>query len=434
MKGRRGGALINAIAFAAIVSLILAGIAKVSVSHYSRAKVEANYVAALYQAEAGINYELQKISATPANADQKSANAPYGATYTLGAGSFQVYCMNADGTTPWTTGSSSVVIVSRGVSNGVVRQVSISSHLPGASVPRRPGGIPPGSVPPSDPPSGPTPDRPSPDASGGNYVLYGADITQSSTIGGSPNLTAGDIGVNHLLTIHGNPAVPGTIYFNGANAGWGGGESSAYTTQTNAAAVTWTPVDSIANTMFTGGGLTWLATHNDNSLAGIVGNTVNLKENAQLTFVGKAGGANYYLTSLDCAGNSDIAFDNTNGPINIWFGPVRGSGKISLRGGNCSIAMSADPAKGVRMYNALNSPFIIIGNATLEAGIYSVLGNASNNEMQFQGNGTFIGTAIGDSFLVQGNPTMTFQSGYFTTTGGVYQSGNAWYDSYKVNQ
>ena len=438
VRGHRGGAMINAIVFAAIISLIMAGIARVSVSHYSRAMVEANYVAALYQAEAGINFELQKITAASANADQKSVNSPYGPTYTLGSGSFKVYCMNTNGTTPWTTGSSSVVIVSRGVCNGVTRQVSTTANFPGTSTPRLPGSIPPGSVPPGDTPSGSTPAQPTPTSgTGGNYVLYGADITKSSTIAGSPNLATGDIGVNHLLDINGNPAIPGTIYFNGPNAGDSGGggcHGPTYTTKTNASAVTWATVDSIANTTFPSGGLTWLSTHNDNSLASIASNTVTLTGNSSKTFVGKAGGANYYLTSISCAGNSTITFNNTNGPINIWFGPLRGSGTISMRGGNCSVAMSSDATKGVRMYNAKNSPFIITGNSTLEAGIYCVTGGCSNNAMQFQGNGTFIGSAIGDSFTCQGNPTMNFRGGYFTTTGSTYKANNAWYDSYKVNQ
>ncbi len=431
VRSHRGGAMINAVVFCAIISLVLAGIAKVSVSHYSRATVEANYVSALYLAEAGINYEIQKITANSTNADQKSANNPYGPTQTLGNGTFQVFCSNADGTTPWTTGSTSVVITSRGVCNGVSRQIAIMSQISGTTPPRwQPG--------PGTPPSGPPPTHPSPTpgTGSGTYVLYGADTTESSTIGGSPNISSGNIGLNHPLDIRGNPGIPGTITFNGSSAGWGcAGGGSGYTTKTNASAVTWATVDTVANGCFPSGGLTWLSTHNDNSLAGLASTAVSLKGNGHLTLVGKAGGANYYLTSLDCAGNSDISFDNTNGPIYIWFGPSRGSGTINVRGGNTSIAMSSDPAKGVYIYNALNSPFTIIGNATLQAGLYCVMGSASNNNVQFQGNGTFIGTAITDSFLIQGNPTLTFQGGYFTTSGSVtYECNGTWYDLFKVNE
>src|ERR1043166_8835275 len=91
-KARNGSALLSAVAFTFIISICLAGMGTLAVSHYERAGVESDYASALSLAEAGANYEFRKISANANNADQLSVSNPNGVTYSFGAGSFRVYC------------------------------------------------------------------------------------------------------------------------------------------------------------------------------------------------------------------------------------------------------------------------------------------------------------------------------------------------------
>src|SRR6266571_582043 len=101
IRSRRGGVLLTTLAFVVVISVIMAGMATLSVSYYARAGVESDYAAALDLAEAGVNYELRKISANAGNADQAGSHSPPGVTYSLGNGTFTVYCINKDGSVPW---------------------------------------------------------------------------------------------------------------------------------------------------------------------------------------------------------------------------------------------------------------------------------------------------------------------------------------------
>ena len=80
---QRGGILLTTLAFTVVISLLLAGIATLTVSHYGRIQVETDYQIALDLAEAGVNYEFRKISANTANADQTGSSNPPGSTYNL---------------------------------------------------------------------------------------------------------------------------------------------------------------------------------------------------------------------------------------------------------------------------------------------------------------------------------------------------------------
>src|ERR1700694_3503931 len=100
-RKRPGSALISALVFTVITAICLAGIGTLSVSHYNRASVEGDYAAALNLAEAGINYEIRKISRDATTADQAGSSTPPGTTVSFGGGTFRVYCSNRDGTTPW---------------------------------------------------------------------------------------------------------------------------------------------------------------------------------------------------------------------------------------------------------------------------------------------------------------------------------------------
>lgn len=409
IHGERGGVLIGAIVFITIISISLAGVARLSVSHYSRANVERDYQAALYLAEAGINYEMRKVSLDPANADQFNNGTQKGVTYTLGLGSFEVYCTNVDGTKPWNT-TQQMAVVSIGMINGVKRKLQIQGKgVPGTG------------------------------SGSGGYVLYGDYISQvnnvEEVIGGSVNIASGNVGVNSLLRLNGNPSISGTIYFNGSYAGWSGTAASGYTTVTSTKAVEWDTVSNIANNLFPSGGLTWLSAHNDNNLASpaLTGQSVSLTSNEVLTLYGKAGGANYYLTGISCTGQSEIAFNNTNGPITVWLGPDGTAGSFTMRGGSATVKASTDPTKPVKMYIAFNSTISFAGNSQLDTGIYAVTGRGAT--VSFQGDMSYYGSCIADIFSAQGNPTFNYVDGLFSPISvDHYARTNTWSDPTQVNQ
>lgn len=474
IHGERGGVLVTAVVFIAVISVALAGVAKLSVSHYTRANIERDYQAALYLAEAGVNYEMRKISVDSSTADQYNSTTKKGVSYPLGLGTFEVFCTNTDGTTPWDP-TGPVTIISTGIVNGMKRKITIqgkavygsgnsglnSGGTSGGSTGGGTSGSGSGSTGggTSGSGSGSTGGGTSGSGSGGSgsggtgsggtgsggssgggsYVLYGNYVSQVNSveevIGGSVNIASGNVGVNSLLNINGHPAINGTIYFNGANAGWAGTASTGYTTVTNSKVVIWDTVSNIASNLFPSGGLTWLSTHNDNNLATPALTSLNLSLNSKdvQTFVGKAGGANYYLNSISCTGQSEIRFDNTNGPITLWLGPDGSSGSFTMRGGSATIKASTDPTKTVKIYVALNSSISFAGNSQLDAGIYTVTGRGTT--VTFNGTMAYYGSAITDIFTTSGNPTFNYvDCGFTPLTIDHYARTNTWSDPNQVNQ
>src|SRR5438105_1922288 len=82
---QRGFALITTIFFIMIISVLLAGVSKFATSHQIEASIDANTAKALDIAEAGINFEMNKISRNYLVADQFP-----GATYNFGYGTYKV--------------------------------------------------------------------------------------------------------------------------------------------------------------------------------------------------------------------------------------------------------------------------------------------------------------------------------------------------------
>ena len=118
-KNRRqhGGVLITTLLIAVIIAIIMAGIGILSVSYYSGAMTASNYAASINLADAGVNYELRKLTQNSSTADQFP-----GVTYNFGGGTFKVYCTNRDGTTPWIS-PNPLYVYSVGTINGISRTV-----------------------------------------------------------------------------------------------------------------------------------------------------------------------------------------------------------------------------------------------------------------------------------------------------------------------
>ncbi len=67
---------------------------------------------------------------------------------------------------------------------------------------------------------------------------------------------------------------------------------------------------------------TTYSTANDNASAGTVGisgTTISAGNSDIVTLVGKAGGANYYITSLTLNNGATLTVDTTNGPVNVYL-------------------------------------------------------------------------------------------------------------------
>ena len=382
-KARRGGILISALAFVTVTSMLMIGMLTFSVSFYARAKTESDYESALSLAEAGANYEFRKISSNAANADQKSGGT--GVTYSLGNGTFNVYCSNKDGSTPWVA-PANMVITTIGTINGVSRTLQITGKAYSAPVI-------------------------------GDYALYGVT---SGTISGSAATVQGDIGTNASLNFNGSPTVTGSLNFNGGSPTI----FSGYTIHQYPNPIVWPTVDSIANAAFSGG-LNYIATHSDNPMASppIISNSITLHGNGSVTFYGKAGGANYYLTSMSCNGNSGVTFDNTNGPITIWVGPTGGAGVLDIGGGAAAIKQTTDVSKPVQIYVATAGGARMHGNSELDCGIYSYNG-AGSGPVTLSGTPDIYGSIITDQFGLNGNPTVHYRNGYFV---GLPSAGVSYY-------
>ncbi|MCL5283863.1 MAG: hypothetical protein M1330_04020 [Armatimonadetes bacterium] len=391
-RAGRGSALITALFFILIVSTLLMGISTLAVSHEGLAVTESDYAASLDVAEAGINYELRKISQDASNADQYP-----GSSFSMNLGDFSVYCTNTDGSTPWNQ-PGSVTVISTGTVDGISRTIKITAVQQDG---------------------------------GGKYAVY---ALQSGIANGHPTTIASYRSTNGSLLFNGNPTVNGTVVFNGSGTGWSGTDPGIYSEQHFPNQVIWPTVDQVANQQFPDGGLSYVANHNNNNLVPqIVNDQVVANGNTVVTFYGVPGGANYYLTNLILNGSSTIYFDNTNGPITLWFGPNGGTSTITFNGGSAAIRMSDDQSNPVRMYVATTSDFVMNGNTELDAGVYDYNANASGQTwgtVVDNGNPVVDGSIIATSVILNGYPTINYSGEFFSplSTGYYGFDNNSWFE------
>lgn len=379
----RGAAIIGVLFFILITSILLMGVGTFAVSHQTRMRSDLNYAQALDVAEAGIDAEFRKLTLNSTSADQ----AP-GMTYTFGQGAYKVYCTNKDGTTPWTP-QQYLYVIATGTVNGVSRTVKVASK-------------------------GYQPE--------GNYAIYTMDSI--SVWNGASAEVNGDLGTNGQFHFSSHPTINGGIYFNGPAAGWSGSDPGGYTESRTPKKIDWQTVDEIANAKFPSGGLTWLATHNDNAAANppIIGNSIT----SSVTL--KTG--DYYITDMNLTGNDKITFDNTNGPVNIWIGPAGGSSLAKFRGGTAAISTSANPDLANHVYVATRGGIDLAGNEEFDGLVYAYnkdsLGNAYGYATN-SGNPVVNGQIISNQYDLNGNITINYTKDLIKPTSfGYYGYDNSW--------
>lgn len=334
-KTSRGAATVMALVVTAIVVTLLAASAVIASSHYSRARMESDYATALYLAEAGVNFELRKISDDTTAADQKSDDNPNGVSYNYGGGSYSVYCIGQDGTYPWVA-PAPLYIVSTGTFNGLSRTIRVEGERSGGG--------------------------------DSEYALYGISRLR---INGAININ-GSAGTNGLAHFTGAGNITnGTLDINGPDAS--SNMSGAFNIQIvyNPSPVLWQTVDEIANSRFPGG-LAYLKTNNDNSLCPslIQNNAINFSGAGNFTIPSKPGGANYYIESARFTGAGNLKLDNSKGPITFWVGPSGGSGNVNLAGA-LNITKSISNYNRVRFYMGTRGSFTMDGAWNTHIGVYA---------------------------------------------------------------
>jgi hypothetical protein len=385
-----GAVLIGTLFLILILSILLMGIGSYTSSHQSLEYIDSNYAEAMDIAEAGTNWEFSRISASVNNADM-----PPGNTRSFGGGTIKVWCTMLDGTTAWDKSSNQLYVYSQGTINGVSRTIRASVK--------------------------------------GNFTTlpedFGVYSVNNTTINNC--IVNGNIGTNHQIGLNGGCTINGTAYLDGPNASISqNGNSVPSVSYPNP--IQWPTVSQIASSMFGPNGLTYLASNNDNAMCSAINNNaISLTGSGVATFVGKPGGANYYLTGMTLKGSSSVIFDNSNGPINLWFGPPGSNENFTLTGGSSMVPMSTDPSKACRVYSAA-SQLTLNGNSELDAGIYAYDIDSNGNPVggvTNSGTPTVNGAVIAYNVNLNGMALVNHQSGYFLGTiisNGYYGFNNSW--------
>jgi hypothetical protein len=389
--------MIIALALVLVLTMLIAGTAMVSEVQLSASKSERDYERALMMAEAGVNAYVNMLE-NGAGTGSNAAYIPPVYTFTASSpeptlaqfrtgvenGTYTVIRYPANSQQGYfvgqTTGSGGALTISGyGWSNGIVRRTSVNV-------------------------------APSSGSAVSGYALFAGNkgiFTGSEDISGS-------IGTNGQFTMNGSNTVTQDVVFNGPGSGWSSlnGSNSFGGVITNSTAVAWPTVETLANQDFPLGGLGYLALVNDNLLSGILLNTLSLSGSGTFTFNSKAGGVNYYLTSMTFNGSYNIFFNNTLGPINIWIGPSGSNGAVTLNGASSAVSMSANPAYACKIYDASNGSITLNGSSTLNVGIYSI-NNAGTSTVRLNGSDAINTSIIANNLMSNGSSTVNYTSGYF---------------------
>jgi hypothetical protein len=406
-----GTALMGILMFILIGSTLLAGVANLTIMQYKRTYQDATYAAALDAADAGINYEIQYLTA---NNTCHVSGSP--GTGSFGSnpwrGTFSVVDTQVGGAAITTPSSppSSITITSTGTVGSTSRKVSITATQGGGSY---------------------------------NYGVF-------SKISGV---------INGAQTVQGSVGTAGTVVINGSNTisdqviGLHGGSATAtinpqgsFTTQVRPT-ITWPNVSDIATDRFGSSWATYLASNNDNALSSasgvsgqlngsnvsgskspaIANNKITANGSGTVTLGGKAGGANYFLTSSTFNGTWNVILDNSLGPINIWC--IGSSGTTFVfNGGNSTVSMTTDPSKACKVYVGNGCNLTLNGNGIGRYGVYAI-NPSTTGTVTLNGNNNLYGSVIANKYTFNGVNTVNYTTGYFTAPGGGWQFGGNWLEN-----
>ncbi len=398
-RGRRGAAIIGVLFVLLIISMLLIGVGTLAVGHQNLCITDAQYAEAIDIAEAGVNYEIRSLSI--GNNAHIAGSLGTGSLGTSPyAGSFSIICTQTDGTAIADPANppNLIFIKSTGTVDSVSRVVRIRAKK-GA----------------------------------GNYD-YGVFSKKTGVINGNQTIV-GSVGTAGTVTINGaNGITDKVIGLHGGAATATINPAGSYSTQVRPT-LTWPTVSAVADGMFPGGGLTWLAANNDNALAtafvnngilngsiynnkavsnSIVNKAISGNGTGTITLVGKAGGANYYLNGLTLNGTWAINFVNTAGPINIWCATSGSPTSFTINGGQASVTMTSDPTKAVRVYAADHANLTLNGSGTGRYGVYAINNSNDGGNVTLNGANNLYGSVIANGYTFNGTNSINYTAGYFS--------------------
>ncbi len=422
-----------AVALSACLTIIVSSACLQTVSELKTSSAELHYERALQLAEAGANAYLSRLtfgasaSSVVPPALSFGAQAPTLAELKAGLrdGTYSVMAYPAGSNNGYCAGTvgkvgSTATIASFGVSNGIVRQVTVRTAVKQA---------------PSDL-DGETDIFPS-----GKYAIYG--ITSVNLVNNS--VVDGAFGSNGSITLGNNCLVTDTndhlVSLNGAGATLTTGRGCVYepdtTNQKVGGEVVWPTVSQLALKVRTNGLADLMqAAYNDNSdivrdgVAGSDATTLSLKNKGLAVFPSKSGGSNYYLTNAEFGNGASVRFDNSNGPINVWFGPVGGPGSWS--GGQNLSAMVTRPdligTNPVHIAFATTTAITGVNNFSFDVGIYAydLVNNVPIGSVEVKNNGAFTGSLVAASITGQNNCIFTVGNEHFHPKGNGYYRRQFW--------
>jgi Tfp pilus assembly protein PilX len=433
---QKGGVLVTALIFAAIISLFALGVAVVATSHLSRSTVESDYATAIQLADAGINYELRHLGQNSTTAGTRAHQAapstgqpgPYTGTVSgiPGGGSFTVSVMNEDGTGPWAP-PNGLKIRSTGMVNGISRTVEITGQKRGLF---------------------------------DDYAIFSL---VEGKVAGSTSMINGNMGSNGPVYFSGGAAstnVQGELTYNGYpsqnptevkpanNSGFEEGPNVWW----NPDPMPWPTISEIADQLFPGG-LAWLRTNNNNANARqfstsdltysvanavVVGvGTGNLRNQSFSSFTtdlnvqdqpptgnryhdGDEGIYNtktmilppgdYYFNNLTLSNANNgpgILIDNASGMVRIWIDG--GSGPNDSL--DCPVMFTSSDKNRFRLYYNNCASLSISGNSTFNGSIYAYNSGCARStfpEIEVGGSSVINGSTIAPRIWVHGNSMINF--------------------------
>lgn len=423
---KRGAAMVLALALTLCLTMLVVATQLEAITELKVSRTERDFERALQMAEAGVNaYQhrltfgtaagqpgagllppLYEFTTTPPTAQQFRAGVLNG-TYSIiryPAGSQQGYfaaTVDPPGDTAW--------IVSYGWSNGVVRRVIAQAETEAApqdiedDVWLRPSGA------------------------YSFFAVTSMDVQNNMTL-------SGGLGTNGVITMGNNCTVSnGSIVLCGDAASYSHGNNCVATEADQPSPVEWPTVSEMADRMYPSGGLSWLATHNDNAdalingVAGIPGNCLDFSKAVTVIFPSKVGGSNYYLTTAQFKNNATIRFDNSNGPIRIWIGPEGTDGGWYAKNNSDISATSANPQYAPRIYVATTGGFTGKNNASCNLGIYAyneAPDGTRYGHLEMKNNLTLHGTFVANTVEVKNNAVA--EGPFWQPNGAAYYAFSSW--------
>ena len=440
-KTESGGALLTALVFVVIISTAIAGIATLSVSHFSRASVEADNSNALLLADAGVNYELRYISenqltGTPAH----QAGSAYTGSIAGVEGTFTVWVTNdPDNGNSWSP-PNNVIIHSTGTVGGVTRKVNA---------------------------------RGSRQSIFDGFASYGYVAV---TMGGTGTFVIGDIGTNGSLTLNGGtpgvstgfdmylagpdasgvsgsnvistpnpvnlPSIDPDIISRAPIVGFGttdwntisGMKSNPSMRKFAASAAAMTPTGTQnAGWPASGNGSTSIKSNDFNSMpsgpisviadgdgtkrlvaAGTTGSTVENVTALILPSLSATTPTDYYFTDIDLSGSNVIIIDNAGwtsgvaGTVRIWMGPPGGANpsKDNIRS---NVYFTDSNPVTFRLFYAKCSELTIAGNSYWYGGIYAVQKSCVGTPtIKITGGSKIFGSVMANYIVMSGGSRIIF--------------------------